>query len=271
MTLKHLLVALLLVAALGLAGIFYTSSSSSSGETSSPRETAQTSTTETKVDPKTEAPGILKGVVKFDGEPPEPKFTTVPPAMECPATVVDESLVIDKESKGLKWTIIRIMGVQPKDVFRKTTKRYQITQKGCAFSPHVVIVPPDTDLQILNPDKILHNVQTTPYDSKNLIANFATIKDETYKAEWLKEPELIEVKCDIHVWMKCFIVCHDPRYCAVSRADGTFEIKNLPAGKFKVNVWHESFGNYMQKETIDVEVKAGATTDMGELKFAPKK
>ena len=288
MTPKHLLLTLALVAVLGIAGFFYTSRSSSGGTTSSPKEIPLTSTTETKVAQKTEAlkeynppadpatPGILKGVVKYDGEPPEPKFKEVPPNTEgCHANVADESLVVDKATKGLKWAIIRITDVTPKEALPKPAKPYQIDQKGCTFTPHVVIVPPGTDLQILNPDKILHNIHTQPYDLINPPQNMAVTGPLTYKAKWLKDAELIEIKCDVHGWMKGFIVCHDPRYCAVTGADGTFEIKNLPPGKYQVNVWQESFGNYFpdktkKTETFSVEIKAGATTDLGEMKFAPK-
>lgn len=221
-----------------------------------------------------DAGGSLTGQVIYNGPVPAPKMTPVPPAAiaqcKCPA-VADESLVVDPATKGLKWAIIRIQDVTPKDVPPKPAKPYSIDQNGCTFTPHVVVVPPNTDLEILNPAKIAHNIHTTPYDSADPAQNQAALGDLTYKAKWLKDPDIIEIKCDIHSWMKGFIVCHDPRYCAISGTDGKFEIKNLPAGKYKVNIFHESFGNYMKKDTIDVEVKAGAPTNMGELKFEPKK
>lgn len=222
--------------------------------------------------------GTLKGTVKYDGEPPAPKMTPVPPAAAAACNcnnVADESLVVDPATKGLKWAIIRIMDAKPKDAPPKPAKPYELDQKGCTFTPHVVIVPPETDLEILNPDKILHNVHTSPFDSADPVQNPAAADKMTYKAKWLKEPDLIAVTCNIHGWMKGYICCHDPRYCAVTAADGTFEIKNLPAGKYQVNVWQESFGTYFADktkkiETFSVEIKAGTTTDLGEMKFTPK-
>jgi len=217
--------------------------------------------------------GSLKGTVKYDGDVPPPVMKDVPEKdqADCKCkTVADENLVVDKATKGLKWAIIRIQNAKPKDAPPKAEK-YQLDQKSCTFTPHVVIVPPETDLTVLNPDKIMHNIHTYPFDSEDASQNTATLTDLTYKAKWLKDADLIEVKCDIHTWMHGYIVCHDPRYCAVSGADGTFEIKNLPPGKYKLNVWHEKFGNYMKKETIDVEIKPGATTDLGDMKFTPKK
>ena len=87
---------------------------------------------------------------------------------------------------------------------------------------------------------------------------------------YLKDAEIVKLECNIHPWMKGFIVVHDPRYCAVSAEDGSFEIKNIPAGTYKVNVFHEKFGNLDGKETHSIEIKAGETK-MWKIRFGPKK
>ena len=48
------------------------------------------------------------------------------------------------------------------------------------------------------------------------------------------------VNCNIHPWMQAHILIQDHPYMAVSGEDGTFEIKNLPAGKQNFLFWHES-------------------------------
>ena len=40
--------------------------------------------------------------------------------------------------------------------------------------------------------------------------------------------------------MKAYIIARDDPYVAVTKPDGTFEIKNLPAGEdIEFQVWHE--------------------------------
>ena len=47
---------------------------------------------------------------------------------------------------------------------------------------------------------------------------------------------------------------------------GTFEIKELPAGEYEIEAWHESFGTQTQKVTV----KDGETKEI-EFKFGAKK
>jgi hypothetical protein len=47
-----------------------------------------------------------------------------------------------------------------------------------------------------------------------------------------------------------------PGVAAVTDKDGVAKLENVPAGKQKIEVWHETLG----KQEKDVDVKAGATT-----------
>ncbi len=226
---------------------------------------------------RAEDSGSLKGTVKFDGDAPEQEIKEIPAGnkAECKCAgkgIPDDKLVVDKASKGIKWAIVRIMDIDSSKLpaLPKAEKPYTIDQEGCTFTPHILVVPPKTEFEILNPSKIMHNIHTIPYDSENPTKNFAVSDKVIYKAEWIKDADLMGIKCDIHPWMGGMIVVHDPRACAISAADGTFEIKGIPPGKHKINIFHENFGNYMKKETIDVDIKAGAATDMGDVKFKPK-
>ena len=64
-------------------------------------------------------------------------------------------------------------------------------------------------------------------------------------------PEIaIPVKCDLHPWMRCYIAVFKHPYFAVSAKNGSFDLKNLPPGKYTLEAWQEKFGTVAQEVTI---------------------
>jgi hypothetical protein len=62
--------------------------------------------------------------------------------------------------------------------------------------------------------------------------------------------------CNIHPWMKSYIGVVGNPFFAVSNDDGQFEIKDLPAGTYVLEAWHEKMGTSQQKITVKAgEVK----------------
>jgi len=133
-----------------------------------------------------------------------------------------------------------------------TAKKAVIDQKGCKFVPHVVAMAPG-EIDIKNSDDILHNIHT--YSTANPSINKAQPKFKKTMTEKLEKPEFVKVTCDVHSWMLGWVAVV-PGLAGVTDKDGVAKIENVPAGKHKVEVWHESLG----KVTQEVEVKAGAPT-----------
>jgi hypothetical protein len=62
---------------------------------------------------------------------------------------------------------------------------------------------------------------------------------------------IIPVKCNIHAWMRAYIAVLDHPYFAVlTRAQPSFEWKNLPPGPYTVTLWHELHGQRQSKITL---------------------
>ena len=64
-------------------------------------------------------------------------------------------------------------------------------------------------------------------------------------------------KCSIHPWMTAWAGVLDHPFFAVTKADGTFEIRGLPPGKYTIAAWHGKVGTV---EKV-IEVKASTTVD----------
>lgn len=123
-------------------------------------------------------------------------------------------------------------------------------QKNCVFLSRMGAVWYTQTLKVLNSDPVGHN---TNLDSKrgatgaNLTIAAGGYATHDFGAA---SPAPFPVSCAIHPWMKAkMMVCDNP-YFAVTKADGTFSIPNVPAGvELEFRVWHEK-ASYIQAVTV---------------------
>ena len=106
------------------------------------------------------------------------------------------------------------------------------------------------EIEIKNSDDILHNIHT--YSTANPSINKAQPKFKKTMTEKFEKPEfdqghLRRPQLDARLGRR------DRSPTGVTDGNGVAKIENVPAGKHKVEVWHETLG----KQTKEVEVKAG--------------
>jgi galactose mutarotase-like enzyme len=61
---------------------------------------------------------------------------------------------------------------------------------------------------------------------------------------------MVHFKCDVHSWMSAYVGVMAHPYFAVSAGGGKFELKNLPAGTYTIEAWHEKLGTQTQQVTL---------------------
>ncbi len=138
-----------------------------------------------------------------------------------------------------------------------------IMQKGCEYHPHVFGIMEGQKLKIVNGDSTNHNIHFLPKVNDEM--NFSQPKKGMEKLVELVKEGTFPMKCDVHPWMKAYCQVFDHPFFTVTGKDGTFEIPNLPAGKYVIEAWHETFGTL----TFDVEVATGQTVEK-DFTFSPK-
>jgi hypothetical protein len=191
--------------------------------------------------------GTVEVEVKYNGQPVVEKLKVNKDTEKCGTEAVIEKVAVGG-NKGLANAVVSV----PSAKGQPTAKKVSLDQKGCRFVPHVVGTTPG-EVDILNSDGILHNIHT--YSTANPPINKAQPKFKKTMTEKFEKPEIIKVTCDVHSWMLGWVAVV-PGPAAVTDKDGVAKIENVPAGKQKIEVWHETLG----KQEKEVEVKAGQTT-----------
>ncbi len=197
--------------------------------------------------------GSIKGVVKAQLTGPAPsgdvKMADDPAcAAKHTKPVTEEKLVLDA-GKNVKYAFVSIKsGLPANQALRPPAEPAVIDQNGCMFTPRVVGVMVGQGLKVLNSDGVLHNVHLMGKANREVNkAMPAFTKKMVLPGTNFAKPETIPLKCDAHPWMAGYVVVSPNPYFAVTAGDGSFEIKDLPAGKYQVEVWHEYLGTKTQE------------------------
>ncbi len=130
-----------------------------------------------------------------------------------------------------------------------------IDQQACLYVPRVVGVRVGQVLEVKNSDDLLHNIHTSSARGNDY--NVSQPKAGMVNQFRLKEERMLRLRCDIHGWMTSWVGVVSHPYFAVTARDGTFEIRDVPAGARSVEIWHEQLGT--QKKTVRVTTGAVAT------------
>jgi hypothetical protein len=190
--------------------------------------------------------------------------------------IVSRSLVIDPKTKGVAYGFAYL--VRPKGDFAEASRdllakqpKVVLDQKNCEFQPYVLPLYKDQTLVIKSSDPKNHNVRFAGFNNTGINQVIAPLGQLEVKLIPDRLP--MELHCDIHPWMKGYLMVFDHPFFATTGADGSFEIKGVPAGDQNLVVWQEKVGYVTSGggRGLQVSVRAGEVADAGEIKLDPAK
>ena len=124
------------------------------------------------------------------------------------------------------------------------------TQKNANFEPHVLPVAVGTTVRWPNDDDIYHNVFSMS-DTKEFDLGYYK-KDKTPELVFDKVG-LVDVFCAIHSKMHCIILVLPNAFFAAADVRGRYEIRDVPAGTYRVRAWHERLPSRTLSVTVPAE------------------
>ena len=222
--------------------------------------------------------GNITGTVTYDGDAPARPELTATKDQHCIDAVKgtkSEALVVSK-GKGIKNVVIyaRVRGAKVTLPDENPT----MDQVGCAYYPHVLVVPVGATVELTSSDPVAHNVHS--HAQKNEQINIQIPKAGIVIPHKIAKAEEIKFTCDIHAWMTGYIVAVPSNFYTVTggkdaedkwissdtyekSADaGTYTLENVPAGRARIVAWHEELGtaNKTVEVTADGDVNVNFTS-----------
>lgn len=198
--------------------------------------------------------GSVKGQIVWAGDKiPEPKDLNVDKDKDhCLAKgpIKDEDLVVNAKNRGMRWVFVWLAPLEDGKEFAihpslKEIKEKQVVldQPQCMFIPRAFAIREGQEILTKNPAPVMHNVRWIGHPDFNEGGNQTIPPGKEYVIKGLKAQKYpLHIECNVHPWMRSRLAVFTHPYFAVTDADGTFEIKNAPAGKCRLFIWQESIG-----------------------------
>jgi plastocyanin len=195
--------------------------------------------------------GQVTGRVILEGGTPENPLVKISSDPTCtqenPEGLHFEDYVV--KDGGLDNVLVYVKDGLGKYYFDVPTAPVKLDQQGCRYLPHVFGARVGQPIEIVNSDETMHNVHAMPKVNREF--NFGQpIKGMKNTEVFTTREVMVEFTCNVHPWMKAYGGIVDHPYFAVTSGGGKFELKNLPAGTYTVEAWHEKMSPQTQTVTI---------------------
>lgn len=199
--------------------------------------------------------GVIAGRVVIDGPVPENPAVQMDADPLCvresaPGPSATEAFAVS--DGGLENVFVYVKDGLDSYYFETPTEPVKLDQKGCRYVPHVVGARTGQPIEFSNSDPTLHNVHANAEVNRGFnfpqpLAGMRTTR--TFTAREV----MVHMKCDVHPWMSAYVGVMDHPYFAVTANGGRFELKNVPAGTYTLEAWHEKLGTQTRQVTLAEE------------------
>jgi hypothetical protein len=213
--------------------------------------------------------GMVTGTVQFSGELPPPtpfELRRYYDRVYCGAISDGSGYRLLREvsvgaQQGLKDVIVTVEGVEKGKPFEFTETNLETNI--CQFVPFVSVMRENHPLIVKNLDQVSHDLQFYERDQEHVFIMFhrpALTKAGTSDIiKFTGSRRDVTMQCGMHPFMQGHGLAVDNPYYAITGLEGTFAIKDLPAGRYRIKAWHPTLGEKVQ----DVTVAANGTASLG--------
>ncbi len=205
----------------------------------------------------------VSGKVTFKGSPPPPKKLLITKNTEVCGTGHREILEVAVNDGALAGAVVVVDAIARGKAWATVQQKPLLDQKGCLFTPGMLVVPRGGDLDIQNSDPVLHNIHTYEIigSARRTLFNFGQPNQgqRISKPVQLRKGEWVKVECDAHDFMHGWMYAAPLPYVAVTGPDGSFSIGEVPPGTYNVRALHPVLGAQEGAVTVSARGRAEIT------------
>jgi plastocyanin len=139
----------------------------------------------------------------------------------------------------------------PGKTFPPPTQHTVLNQHHLQFDPHLIVILKGTTVDFTNEDPVGHNIYWPSIaHNKKAAHNMGTWPQGQKKSFTFDDVGDVPLLCNVHPEMSGYIIVVPTPYFAVTNADGGYNIKNIPDGKYTLKTWSEEGKPTSQEVTV---------------------
>lgn len=155
-------------------------------------------------------------------------------------------------SDGVGNAVVWLVGVAtgPADA---ASRRASLRLAGCRLEPRVQRVPVGGTIMVSSKDAMMTRLRFVDVGGDGVPRATVLFNDAGQvvpTSEATARGGLIEVRDDLHPWVRAYIAVAPHPFVSVTEADGQFRFDGVPSGRYTLVVWSEVLGTRTRELTV---------------------
>lgn len=205
-------------------------------------------------------PGSIRGVITLDSVPTLHDTTlSGDEADVCGTRIPDRSVL--HAGRDLEGALVWVSDARQGRPLTRD-RRAELAIVRCQFVPRMLALVQGTTINLQSKDATVHHTHFYSESEGELLSRMLTVDRWAVvpSARIAAQPGLVRVRLSRHPYVRGFVAVFDHPYFAVTNRYGRFSISGLPAGTYRVRVWHERADSVIERE-VTVNPGRAATLD----------
>lgn len=135
------------------------------------------------------------------------------------------------------------------------------------FVPYVTAVQAGARINLPNRDDVKHHAYSFSPAKKFELPLYAGTPDAPLLFD---KPGIVTIGCNIHDWMTAYVCVVETPFFAISEADGRVQLRGVPAGAYRAEVWQPRLKGQPSAYTQQLTVGSEAVTVVFKLDLKPE-
>jgi hypothetical protein len=187
----------------------------------------------------------------------EPRDTSIAPTHDLAVCRPFTQSLVPSHDGGMGNSVVWLVGVAtgPRD---DAPRRVRVMLAGCRLDPRVQRVAAGGTVMITSRDAMMTRLQFLDVGGVSASRGTVLFNDAGQvvpTSDAAKVPGLVQIRDDLHPWVRAYLAVTPHPFVAVTAADGRFRFDGVPPGRYTLVVWHERFGTKQQRVRVDAHIE----------------